>query len=203
MTPPLVPALAACILLVGANACAQELTFVGRKPELLDQRKLHVTKGVTPDVPVVFDASKPDRLTLRPASAIERSNADRAVYRFEWQQDKSIIFYELIDPATLERLDRQNTKDSATSDGRTYERRVLDVFFAGGEVLRECVYLSPESRVSITAYITVSASGRQEQVTVLPEGSVAQCLLRVTKDRAYPPTRGGPFVAKGIVNVGQ
>lgn len=186
--------------LLSSSASAQEFSFVGRKPDLSGGKKLQVTKGVVPSTPVIFEAPSPERITLRPARPDEFSNSDRAVYRFEWQKDKSILFYELVDPELLASLDRQNAQDTASPDGKAYELRVVKAFFSEGKTLQSCIPQDVPYRGTITAYIKVGVKGQQEQAFVLPEGSVAQCILEKTRTQGYPAPNS-PFVAKAAVNV--
>ena len=186
--------------ILSSNASAQEFSFVGRKPDLSGGKKLQVTKGVVPGIPVIFEASSPERVTLRPARSDEFSNSDRAVYRFEWQKDKSILFYEIVDPELLASLDRQNTQDTASSDGKAYELRVVNAFFGEGMTLQDCIPQDVSYRGTITAYIKVGVNGQQEQAYVLPEGRIAQCILEKTRTQSYP-VPNSPFVAKAAVNV--
>jgi hypothetical protein len=188
------------LLVLVSSARAQEFSFVGRKPDLSGGKKLQVAKGVVPGVPVVFEALSPTQITLRPANPDERSNSDRATYRFERQKDKSILFYELIEPGLLERFDQQNAKDTASVEGKAYELSVVNVFFDGGETLRGCIPADAAARGTITAYIKVGATGKQEQAYVLPEGGVAQCIIEATHSRVYPAPKS-PFVAKAAINV--
>jgi hypothetical protein len=190
------------VALLAATANAQEFSFLGRKPDLSAGRKLYVAAGVVPGIPVVFEMSSPERITLRPADQGEHSNAERAVYQFEWQKDKSILFYELADPSLLERLSKRNAEDTALPEGKAYERSVVETFFANGNTLQSCLPASSPYRGAITAYIEVGTNGQQEQAFVLPEGAVAQCLLEATKSRTYAvPSR--PFVAKVVINVAE
>ncbi|MEK8088086.1 hypothetical protein WNB94_16910 [Aquabacterium sp. A3] len=198
MPPPILTALA---LLLAASAHAQDFSFVGRKPDLSGNRKLHVVKGVDPGVPVVFDTVSSERVVLRPATPAERSTPENPVYRFEWQKDKSIFFFELIDPDLLKRLDQQNTRSTASADGKAYELRVITAFFDQGKTLQLCVPSTKSARGVITAYIKVGASGEQEQALVLPEGGIAQCIMEATRSYTYPIPPASPFVAKAVVNV--
>lgn len=193
--------LTALAFLLAASAHAQDFAFVGRKPDLSGSRRLQVVKGVDPGVPVVFDAVSTERVVLRPATPEEHSTPEQPVYRFEWQKDKSILFFELIDPDLLKRLDQQNTRSTASTDGKEYELRVLKAFFDQGKTLQRCVPSNASARGVITAYIKVGASGEQEQSLVLPEGGVAQCIMDAMRSYTYPIPPASPFVAKAVVNV--
>ncbi len=162
-----------------------DISFFGRRVDTSGGRLLEVVAGVVPGVPVLFDTSSPDKIVLRPARDNEGTTDTRPVYRFEWQADKSARFFELANPETLKRLAEQNAKDSATAEGKAYEAKVVDVFFDGGKVLQAC--LPPENpfQGSITAFVVVAEDGQQDQVIVLPEGSVAECITKATIKRRY------------------
>ena len=79
-----------------------DFDFTGRTPDLSGNIKIQVIDGVLPDIPVLFDRSQPGKIILRPATDGEQSNESRPVYRFEWQEDKTAMFYELHDPKQLQ-----------------------------------------------------------------------------------------------------
>ena len=108
------------------------------------------------------------------------------------------MFYELYDPQLSEQLTPRNAKDTASSEGKTYELKVIQEFFTAGKVLQICL---PSNFIGgITAYIVVGKNGDQERVVVLPEGSATQCILKETKVRSYP-TPPSSFVVKASIRV--
>jgi hypothetical protein len=183
-----------------ANARSLDFDFTGRTPDLSGNIKVQVIEGVLPGIPVLFDRSQPEKIVLRPATSDEQSNDTRPVYRFEWQEDKTAMFYELHDPTQLQQLSERNAKDSATPEGKAFESKVVPNFFADGKVLQTCL---PKKFIGdITAFVVIGESGNQEQVIVLPEGSVAQCIVKETKDRSYPAP-SSRFVAKASLHVAE
>lgn len=181
-----------------SSAEALDFDFTDRAPDLSGNFKVRVAAGVLPGIPVLFDLSQPKKVVLRPARSDEQSNESRPVYRFEWQQDKSAMFYELHNPELLKKLSALNAKDIASPQGKAYELKVVQSFFANGKVLQTCL---PHNFIGgITAYIVVGESGNQEQVVVLPEGSAAQCILKETNARTYP-VPSSRFVAKASIRV--
>lgn len=185
-------------LAFASSANALDFDFTGRAPDLSGNFKVHAAAGVLPGIPVLFDLSQPEKVILRPAHDDEKSNESRPVYRFEWQADKTAMFYELYDPKLTDQLTQRNAKDSVSPDGKTYEIKVVQSFFAEGQVLKTCV--PPDFIGGITAYIVISESGNQEQVVVLPEGGITQCILKETKARTYPVPLS-PFVAKASIRI--
>ena len=181
-----------------AKAKGFDFDFTGRPPDLSGNVKVHVVDGVLPGIPVLFDRSQSEKIVLRPATSDEQSNEIRPVYKFEWQENKTAMFYELHDPKQLEQLSKRNAQDSATAEGKAYESKVVPNFFADGKVLQTC--LPKKFSGDITAYVVIDKNGKQEQVIVLPEGSVAQCILKETRNRSYPAPSSG-FVAKVSLHV--
>ncbi|WP_062627323.1 hypothetical protein [Ferriphaselus amnicola] len=172
--------------------------FAGHAPDFPQTAKMNVGAGVVPGIPVLFDDSESGKVTLRPATNLETSNDIRPIYRFEWQEDNTAMFYKLYEPSRIERLLTRNAHDSSSPEGKSYERDVVTSFFDNGRVLQTCI--SKKFSGNITAFIVIDSQGRQEQVTVTPEGSVAQCIINETVNRRYPPTSSG-FVAKASVQV--
>lgn len=172
--------------------------FAGRAPDFPKTAKMNVGAGVLPGIPVLFDDSESGKVMLRPATNGETSNDIHTIYRFEWQEDNTAMFYELYDPSRIERLLTRNSNDSASPEGKSYEMNVVSSFFDNGKVLQTCV--SKKFSGNITAFIVIDSQGRQEQVTVTPEGSVAQCIIKETVNRRYPARSSG-FVAKASVQV--
>ena len=185
-------------LVFASSSEALDFDFTGRAPDLSGNFKVEVAAGVLPGIPVLFDLSQPQKIVLRAARSDEQSNESRPVYRFEWQENKSAMFYELQNPKLLEQLSDHNAKDTASPEGKAYELKVVQRFFAEGKVLQTC--LPPNFIGGITAYIVVGKSGNQEQIVVLPEGSAAQCIQKETNTRTYP-TPSSPFVVKAAIRV--
>jgi len=174
--------------------------FVGRKPDL-SAGKLMVTKDIFSGEPVIFDTTIPGKVTLRLARVGEVSNSERAIYKFEWQKDKSLLFYELYDLDTLRQLDKINAADASTQESKAYEQDVINIFFGNGQALSACIPKDTKSIGFITAYIKVSSSGKDITAYVLPEGGVTKCLIDSGSTAKYRKPPGGEFVAKAAINV--
>lgn len=157
--------------------------------------------GVSPGVAVIFDTTIAGKVTLRPASAEEVSNSDRAIYRFERQKDKSLLFYELYDPQTLHQLDKINAIDTSTPEGKAYELEALNIFFSNGKALSTCIPEDSKSSGLITVYLKLSSAGAYIAAYALPEGSVTQCLIDSGSKAKYRSPPKGEFVAKITVDV--
>lgn len=179
--------------------CALDFSFSGRTPDM-GGHPVQIEAGVEAGVRVVFDTSSPERTVLRPAHLDETANNFRSIYRFEWQADKSARFYELVDPSIVDKLSQQNVKDTASPEGKAYEIKVIESFFAQGKVLQTCLPRSKPFHGSVTALIVVGNDGRQEQIIVLPEGGVAECITKEVGVRTYP-TPPSRFTAKANIRV--
>ncbi len=197
--------LASSILLPSLNAGAQSsgFSFVGREPRIRYGAKIVVAPGIEPGVQVIFDTSiSRDQVNIRAATADEHSSAERAVYRMGEQQGTTYVFYELASPERIAELERQNALDTALPSGKEFENQVIDVFFANGNPLQDCIPNKPSSRGLITVYVKLGIDGKPQETLVLPEGSIAQCIINAPRSVAYP-TPSAPFVAKGSVNITQ
>jgi hypothetical protein len=181
-------------------ACAQDFAFVGRKADFAGATKLEVLKGTNPGVPLVFDTSVAGKVILRPAARDEVTTVARSTYRFERQEDSSLLFFEIVAPNVIQRLDERNDADSASREGSKYENEVFTRFFDDGKLLQSCVPQSTLVGKTLTFYITIDSSGKQTDVLVLPEGSVAQCVMKASLGREYiaPPKE---FVAKASIAI--
>ncbi len=186
------------VLAYVSNAGALDLVFTGRTPDFPKTSKVEVTSGVMPGIPVLFDLSQKNRVILRPARSDEQTTKTRPVYRFEWQQDKSTMFYELYDPKLLDELSKSNAKDVAAPKGQDYEKKVIESFFENGKLLQTCVTSSFAG--DITAYVVINKDGDSEQVVILPEGSVAQCILKASHGKKLP-SPSSRFVAKASIHI--
>lgn len=179
-----------------------EFSFSGRTPNTDPGHPVQVVAGVDPGIPVLFDTSSPGRAILRPAKKGEMTNEARPVYRFEWDGQKSAHFYELANPSVLEALSEQNTKDTASAEGKAYEQKIIETYFSQGKVLQTCLPANKSFDGTLTAFVVIDASGRQEQAVVLPEGSIAECIKKEAGSPTYtkPPY---PFTAKASIRVGK
>jgi hypothetical protein len=196
--------LAASTLLASLAAHAQSLgfSFVGREPRIRHGAKITVAPGIEPGVKVIFDSSiSREQVTIRAATADEHSNDERAVYRMGEQQGTTYVFYELASPERIAELERQNASNTASPDGKNFENQVIDIFFANGNPLQDCVPNKPSSRGVITVYVKL-AEAKPPEFLVLPEGSIAQCLINAPRSVLYPAPAAS-FVAKGEVRITQ
>lgn len=188
------------LLFQSLSANALEFTFSGRTPSTVSGRPVQVVDGVEPGVPVLFDASSQERTVLRPAREDETSTNTRPIYRFEWESKDLAHFYELVDPSISKELTEQNARDTASPEGKAYELKVIDAYFAHGKVFETCLPPSKPFHGTITAFIVVTEKGKQQKVVLLPEGSVAECIAKAAESRTYP-TPPGRFTAKASVRV--
>lgn len=179
-----------------------EFSFSGRTPNTDAAHPVQVVAGVDPGIPVLFDTSSPGRTILRPAKNDETTNEARPVYRFEWDGQKSAHFYELANPSVLKALSERNMKNTASPEGKAYEQKVIETYFSQGKVLQTCLPANKPFDGTLTAFVVVGASGRQEQAVVLPEGSVAECIKKEAGSPTYPKSPH-PFTAKASIRVGK
>jgi hypothetical protein len=163
---------------------------------------LTVASGVEPGVPVVFDLSQPNQVTLRPAAKGESATEPQPWFTFEWQEDKTARFYRLPDPALLARLSAENERDSADAEGKKFEQRVVKQYLQDGAVLRACLPPSKPGSGTLTFYIVVSATGSLENAIVLPQGAVSECILEQAKTKTFDaPANARSFTAMARINV--
>jgi hypothetical protein len=161
-------------LLVPLIASALDFSFYGHPPDYAAGGTVKIAAGVLPGI------------------------RKQPLYRFEWQPDKSARFYELADPAMLERLTQQNAADTASPEGKKYELSAVPAFFDGAKVLRKC--LPPKFLGRITAFFVVTEKGKRGQTIVMPEGGIAECITESASSTNFPkpPHR---FTVKAEIDV--
>lgn len=179
--PALIP-----LLLMPMLAFGLELSFFGRTPDTSGKRPVQVVSGVLPGVAVVFETTSPEAIILRPAREDEHSTEKHAVYRFEWKKDHSARFYELVSPTHIQELSTQNSQDIANPEGKDYEQKVIQHLLGGGKVLQACIPSSGAAPDAIKIFVVVGLKGEQEQLVVLPEGGIAECIYNATLKLKYP-----------------
>ena len=198
--PASAAAIAACVLTFPMAAMALDFSFYGRTPAGGAEGQVHVQAGVVPGIPVLFEACSPGQTLLRPAREDEKTTDGQPVYRFEWQADKSARFYELADPAVLEKLKQQNIEDTATDDGKAYEIKAEEHFFRDTSIIRDCLPAQRHFHGDIAAFFVISPGGALERAIVVPEGSAAECIARAAAAHRFPaPAK--PFTMLGRLHI--
>lgn len=178
---------AVALPLLATAAGTLNASFYGRQPPLPANATVEVLGGVAPGKPVLFESATAGKVVLRLARDTETSTAERPVYRFEQQADGSQRFYEMADPAYVNKLDAEALKSVATDVGKTTHRSIVAALDKSG-ALQKCVPPSVKgSNAALVFYVVVKAGGTETSSLFLPEGSVTECIQRAWTDRKHLP----------------
>lgn len=191
---------AAGLPLLADAAATLNATFSGRKPPVPANSSVEVVAGVDPGRTVVFDTAVAGKVVLRPARDNETSTAERPLYRFEWQADGGQHFYEIADPAYVNKLDAEALKSVATDLGKTTHRSIVDSFAKSG-ALQKCVPPSAKgSNAPLVFFVVVKGDGTQVSSLFLPEGSLTECIRNTWTVRKHMPP-GVDSTFRWIINL--
>ena len=190
------------LALTSASATALDISFYGAPPDLPTGAKLTVVSGVDAGIPVVFDSSNSKNVMLRPAKDNEIAEGKQALFRFEWQEDKSARFYRLAPSSLIKKLSDANSQDILDAGNKQFEIEVIQQFTKQGAILRACLPDSKPLHDQLKFFIVISSDGTLKEAIVQPEGSIAECILEAAKKQSFSkPPNGRSFTAKAEIQV--
>ncbi len=132
----------------------------------------------------------PDAATavLRLAKDDEDPTPARPFYRFEWTaKDKSSAkIFPITPQSEIARMRKLNDASIATAEGRALEDSIIIAYTNKYAVVRTCMAGDMELPEAITIYVTVIPGQPQATALVLPEGTVADCVLAATSVARIP-----------------
>lgn len=96
---------------------------------------------------------------------------------------------------TLGQLEKLNEESTSAVGGKDYEREAISAFWGNAAFMRECI--SPGSPIAeaLTIYLVISTDGEIKKASITPSNTVAQCIVRSTKNKILPRP-DSEFVAK-------
>ena len=182
----------AALMLLPTSSLALEISFFGSPPTQLDARPVTIADGAEPGKPVVFDFKDPAMIMVKPAPDDEDASPEHPQYRFEWQtpaKDKA-RFFPIIAFDALVSLRQQN--DSTTSNsqaGQTQQNDIVMAYLKKGDILRDCMTKDKLIPEAVTIYVTLTPGNAEPSAVVLPEGSIAECVLTATERGTLPQVK--------------
>jgi hypothetical protein len=187
----------AALILLPAPLFALDVSFSGPPPEALKSREVKLGTGAEPWEPVVFEYPDATTALVRAAKDEETPSAQLPFYRFEFldKDKKGVKFFPMTPPEEIERLRKLNDASIATTGGAAMENSIGMAYVNKGAVVRTCMGNNQDLPDAITMYITVTPGEPQAKAVVIPEGVVAECVLKATERGAYPALKA-PFTAR-------
>jgi hypothetical protein len=181
----------AALTLLPAVLPAAEATFAGARPEALGTRVLKIDADAIPWEPVVIDYPDATNAVVRLAKDDEEPTAAKPFYRFEWtnKEKTNVKLFAVTPQAEIDRLRKLNDTSTSTSAGKALETSIISAYTNKFEVIRECMAGDKELPEAITMYVTVAPGQAQPTAVVLPESTVAECVVAAKKRGEFPPVK--------------
>jgi hypothetical protein len=182
----------AALLLLSSPLLAAEVSFKGAPPAALGSRELKIDASVVPwEEPVVIDYPDAATAVVRLAKSDEDPTPARPFYRFEWTaKDKSSAkLFPITPQAEIDRMRKANDASIATAEGAAQEDNIIAAFTNKYAVIRTCMAGDKDLPDAITMYVTVTPGQPQATALVVPESTVADCVLAATDRGAYPAVK--------------
>lgn len=180
----------AALLLLPAPLLAVEATFAGARPEAVGTREVKIDATAIPWEPVVIEYPDATTALVRLAKDDEDPTPAKPFYRFEWsnKEKTSVKIFAVTPQAEIDRLRKLNDASTATSAGQALESSIIAAYTNKFAVIRNCMAGDKELPEAITMYVTV-APGQEPKALVLPESSVADCVLTAKERGEFPPVK--------------
>jgi hypothetical protein len=181
----------AALMLLSTPLLAVQVSFKGEPPAALGSRELKIDAGAVPWEPVVIEYPDASTAVLRLAKDDEEPTPTKPFYRFEWTaKDKSSAkIFPVTPQAEIDRLRKLNDATTATAAGQALEEAIVAAYTNKFAVIRTCMGNGQDLPETITMYITVTPGQPQASALVVPESSVAECVLAATNRGEYPAVK--------------
>lgn len=182
----------AALMLLSTPLLAAQVSFKGEPPATLGSREVKIDdKVVAWEDPVVIDYPDATTALVRPAKDDEDPTPARPFYRFEWTaKDKSTAkLFPLTPQADIDRMRKANDASIATAEGKAQEENIIAAFTNKYEVIRKCIAGNQDLPDAITMYVTVTPGQPQATALVVPDSTVADCVLGATDRGTYPAVK--------------
>lgn len=184
-------AIFAALVLLPAPLFALDFSFSGATPATVAGKELKIATGVDPADPVTIDFPDATSAVVRQVKDDEDPTPTHPFYRFEWlSKDKSAVrFYPVTPQATIDQLRKQNDASLATPEGRALENTIVMAYLNKGVVVQNCMKGKTELPEALKFYVTLTPGQPDATALVLPEGSIAECVMTATERGAYPAVK--------------
>jgi hypothetical protein len=181
----------AALFLLPAPLLALEATFVGARPEALGTREVKIAADAIPWEPAVIDLPDATTALVRLAKDDEEPTAAKPFYRFEYtnKEKTAVKIFAVTPQAEIDRLRKLNDASTATSAGKALETSIISAYTNKFEVIRTCMAGDKELPEAITMYVTLTPGQAQPTALVVPESSVAECVLTSKARGEFPPVK--------------
>ncbi len=181
----------AAFILLPAPLLAAEVSFSGARPEALGAREVKIDAAAIPWEPVVIEYPNAATAVVRLAKDDEDPTPARPFYRFEWtnKEKTSAKIFPVTPQAEIDRLRKLNDASTATNAGKALENTIVMAYINKGAVVRTCMANDKDVPEAITMYVTLVPGQSQATALVLPESSVAECVLASKERGEYPPVK--------------
>ncbi|MEJ0098772.1 MAG: hypothetical protein WDO12_03130 [Pseudomonadota bacterium] len=181
----------AALILLPAPLFALDFSFAGPTPDTLAGKELKIATGVDPADPVTIDFPDAATAVVRQVKDDEDPSPKHPFYRFEWlSKDKTgVRFYPVTPQETIDQLRKQNDASLATPEGRALESPIVMAYINKGAVVQTCMKGKIEMPEALKLYVTLTPGKPDASAVVLPEGSIAECVLASTERGAYPAVK--------------
>jgi hypothetical protein len=182
----------AALILLSTPLLAVQVSFKGEPPAALGSREVKIDPSVVPwEEPVVIDYPDAATAVVRLAKPDEDPTPAKPFFRFEWTaKDKSSAkLFPITPQAEIDRMRKANDASIATAEGRAQEENIIAAFTNKYTVISKCIAGDKDLPEAITMYVTVTPGQPQATALVVPESSVADCVLNATDRGTYPAVK--------------
>jgi hypothetical protein len=181
----------AALILLPTPLLAVEATFAGSRPEALGTREVKVDAAAIPWEPVVIEYPDAATALVRLAKDDEDPTPAKPFYRFEWsnKEKTSVKIFAVTPQAEIDRLRKLNDASTATSAGKALETSIISAYTNKYAVIRNCMAGDKDLPEAITMYVTLTPGQAQPAALVVPESSVADCVLAAKERGEFPPVK--------------
>jgi hypothetical protein len=179
----------AALMLLPTSSLALDISFFGSPPKQLDARPVTIADDAKPGEPVVFDFKDPASIVVRPAPDDEDASPEHPQYRFEWQspaKDKARFFPIIAFDALVAIREQNDATSSKTPAGQAKQDAIVMAYLKNGDILRNCMSKQKDMPEAVTVYVTLNPGDAPPSAVVLPEGSIAECVLTATERGKLP-----------------
>lgn len=187
----------AALMLLPTSSLALDISFFGSAPQQLDARPVTIADDAKPGAAVLFDFKDPASIVVRPAPDDEDASPEHPQYRFEWQspaRDKARFYPIIAFDAMVAIREQSDATTSKTREGQAKQDAIVMAYLKNGDVLRDCMGKKKDLPEAVTVYVTLTPGNPAPSAVVLPEGSVAECVLTAT-ERGKLPEVTSPITA--------